>query len=86
MSGGTVSYYLIDKNKMYIVDDNKNQSWCTGDTSSYRAEPCLYGNKTVYYQRQGHDFGGSDDTTSYLRQDIFHKKQNRYSFAGQTPF
>ena len=77
MYGGIVSYYLIDKNKMYIIDDNKNQSWCTRDTSSYKAELCLDGKKIVYYQRQGYDFGGSD-TTRYLRQDIPQKKRRNY--------
>ena len=70
--GGITSYYLIDKNKMCIVDDNENQSWCTRDTSSYRAELCLDRKKIVYYQRQGSDFGG------YLHHDISRKKMRTY--------
>ena len=74
MFGGTMSWYLIGSNKLYIVDDNKNQSWCTSDTSSYRAELCLDGKKTVYYQRQGHDF---PDSTRYLHPDVSQKKQRQ---------
>jgi hypothetical protein len=68
MFGGTMSFYLIDNKKIYIIDDNKNKSWCSTDTSSYRAEVCIDGKKTIYYSRVGHDFGS--DTTRYLHKDI----------------
>lgn len=73
MFGGIKSYYLIDQHKTLITDDNRKQSWCTRDTSSYHVEICLDDRKIIHYQRHGYDVDGFD-TTRYLRPDIAHKK------------